>query len=78
MRRPTHIFVGTMTRSDDRAPAGWWMTLEEFAKLFTYGQTYGMDGQGPWLRHEIRVADPAFTGHPPAPNEGNAREEGNG
>lgn len=60
MKRPTHVLVA---RSDGEKLTGEeWMTLEDFAKLFTWGKTMyttGRDG-GPGTalmaeRNDIRV-----------------------
>ena len=49
---PTHVLVGT---SDGEKLTGErWMSLEDFAALFTYGETRSADGRG-WPTRDIRL-----------------------
>ena len=59
--KPTHVVVfGTDAEGNK---ADWLMPLEEFAKLFTYGQTIAMGPGGPEsMSQDILVRDPGDDG----------------
>lgn len=52
--RPTHVLAA---HSDgEKLTDEHWMTLEDFARLFTYGPTRTKDSQGRWgMRNDVRV-----------------------
>lgn len=55
MSRPTHVLVGTS--DGDKLTGERWITLEDFARLFTWGTSYTEGARG-LLTHKnvIRVA----------------------